>query len=151
MIRPVAERLKQLLIENPSRSTSSLLITGHSAGGAVAQLIYAHILSTTIESDLTYLVGFFKRVHCVTFGTPPVTLLPLSTPHSKQNRKSLFFSFINEGDPVARADKAVISSLLRLYATPSPSAPCPSSPPSQTRKNKFKLGLANGRPCTPGV
>jgi hypothetical protein len=121
MIKPVAARLRTLLAENPGRSTSSLVITGHSAGGAVAQLLYAHMLSRTVDSELNYLAGFFKRVHCITFGTPPVALLPLSTPKSKQNRKSLFFSFINEGDPVARADKAVVGSLLKLYATPAPS------------------------------
>jgi hypothetical protein len=99
----------------------SLLITGHSAGGAVAQLLYAHMLSS-VDSELSYLTGFFKRVHCVTFGTPPVSLLPLNTPRSIQNRKSLFFSFVNEGDPVSRADPAIVRSLLKLYASSSPSA-----------------------------
>jgi hypothetical protein len=123
MVKSVAARLRTLLAENPHRSASSLLITGHSAGGAVAQLLYMHMLSKTVESELTYLTGFFKRVHCVTFGTPPVSLLPLSTPKSKLNKKSLFFSFVNEGDPVARADKAVVRSLLKLYTSPAPSAP----------------------------
>jgi hypothetical protein len=121
MIKPVAARLRTLLAENPGRSACSLLITGHSAGGAVAQLLYAHMLSKNGESELSYLTGFFKRVHCVTFGTPPVSLLPLTTPRSIQNRKSLFFSFVNEGDPVARADPAIVRSLLKLYASPSPS------------------------------
>ncbi|KAF2675406.1 alpha/beta-hydrolase [Microthyrium microscopicum] len=120
MVKSVAARLRTLLAENPGRSASSLLITGHSAGGAVAQLLYAHMLSKK-ESELTYLTGFFKRVHCVTFGTPPVSLLPLTTPRSRQNRKSLFFTFVNEGDPVARADKQIVTSLLKLYATPAPS------------------------------
>jgi hypothetical protein len=124
MIKPVAARLRTLLAENPSRSASSLLITGHSAGGAVAQLLYAHMLSRSVDSELTHLTGFFKRVHCVTFGTPPVSLLPLKTPRSIQNRKNLFFNMINEGDPVARADPAVISSLLKLYALPAPSSAC---------------------------
>jgi hypothetical protein len=128
MIKPVAARLRTLLAENPSRSASSLLITGHSAGGAVAQLLYAHMLSKSVDSELNYLAGFFKRVHCVTFGTPPVSLLPLSTPKSKQNRKSLFFTFVNEGDPVSRADKSVMKSLLKLYASPTP-APGPTNRP----------------------
>lgn len=123
MVKTVAARLRTLLAENPHRSTSSLLITGHSAGGAVAQLLYTHMLSRTVESELTYLTGFFKRVHCVTFGTPPVSLLPLTTPKSSLNKKSLFFSFVNEGDPVARADKAIVRSLLKLYTSPAPSAP----------------------------
>ncbi|KAI8198749.1 hypothetical protein K4K49_003861 [Colletotrichum sp. SAR 10_70] len=37
MVKPVAARLRQLLEEDPARSGYSLLITGHSAGGAVAK------------------------------------------------------------------------------------------------------------------
>ena len=40
-------------------------------------------------------------------------------------------SFINEGDPVPRADKAYIRSLLNLYASPAPGTKCvtPPKPP----------------------
>lgn len=128
MVAPVAARLQSLLAENPRRSTCSLLITGHSAGGAVAALLYAHMMSTTVSSDLNRLTQLFKRVHCVTFGAPPVSLLPLrkpdASPDNKKHKKSLFFGFVNEGDPVARADKEIIKNLLRLYATPAPGA-CP--------------------------
>ncbi|KAL1986130.1 hypothetical protein VTN96DRAFT_6782 [Rasamsonia emersonii] len=125
MVRPVARRLQELLRENPNRASCSLLITGHSAGGAVASLLYCHMLSLsqTVESELTHLRGFFKRVHCVTFGAPPVSLLPLETPRSPAYRKSCFFSFINEGDPVPRADRAYVLSLLELYASPAPGSP----------------------------
>ncbi|KAL0466144.1 hypothetical protein QR685DRAFT_575741 [Neurospora intermedia] len=127
MVQPVARRLRQLLEEDPSRSSYSLLITGHSAGGAVAALLYSHILSTTKEaqSELTAVAGCFKRVHCVTFGTPPISIIPLKKPEDFERRpelkKSLFLSFINEGDPVARADKAYVKSLLELYTSPAPS------------------------------
>ncbi|KAF7563577.1 hypothetical protein G7046_g512 [Stylonectria norvegica] len=122
MIRPVAARLRQLLQEDPGRSSYSLMITGHSAGGAVAALLYSHMLSTTkkAESELTILAGCFKRIHCVTFGTPPVSLLPLSKPERPELRKSLFLSFVNEGDPVVRADKAYVKSLVELLACPPP-------------------------------
>lgn len=120
MICPVANRLRCLLQEDPSRTSSSLLITGHSAGGAVASLLYCHMLSETIQSELIDMRGFFKRVHCITFGSPPVSLLPLDKPTSSAYRKSLFFSFINEGDPVARANKAYVRSLLDLYVSPVP-------------------------------
>jgi len=122
MIKPVAERLKVLLQENPARSNCSLLITGHSAGGAVAALLYGHMMSTKINSELNYLTSFFKRVHCVTFGAPPVSLHPLKKPDDKRHRKSLFYAFINEGDPIPRADKSVLKSLLKLYASPAPVA-----------------------------
>lgn len=127
MVTPVAERLRVLLQDNPARSNCSLLITGHSAGGAVAALLYAHMMSTTVTSELSYLTGFFKRVHCVTFGAPPVSLLPLQPSTDKRHRKSLFFSFINEGDPVPRADKAVVKSLVKLWSSPPPCAKSTSS------------------------
>jgi hypothetical protein len=126
MVKPVAARLRHLLEEDPSRSKYSLLITGHSAGGAVAGLLYSHMLSASpkAESELNILTGYFKRVHCVTFGAPPVSLLPLATPSNPLLRKSLFLSFVNEGDPVPRADKAYVRSLLDLYSTPAPGQSC---------------------------
>ncbi|KAK5098254.1 hypothetical protein LTS08_006387 [Lithohypha guttulata] len=119
MIKPIAMRLRSLLEENPSRASCSLLITGHSAGGAVAALLYSHMLSS-IRSELSILTGCFKRIHCVTFGAPPVTLLPLAKPDVKNFQKSLFFSFINEGDPVVRAEKAYMRSLVDLLSSPLP-------------------------------
>ncbi|KAK6075338.1 vegetative cell wall protein gp1 [Seiridium cupressi] len=158
MIKPVAARLRQLLEENPNRSSYSLLITGHSAGGAIASLLYSHMLSTSqaAASELNILTGCFKRVHCITFGTPPVSLLPLAKPARAELKKSLFLSFVNEGDPVARADKAYVKSLLELFASPSPGQkllksssdklPSPPSSPStkhsKPKKEKSKSALA---------
>ncbi|KAI0017012.1 Alpha/Beta hydrolase protein [Xylariomycetidae sp. FL0641] len=135
MIEPVAARLRQLIEENPRRCSYSLLITGHSAGGAIAALLYMHMLSTSkaAASRLNLLTDCFKRIHCVTFGAPPVSVLPLQTPSKRQFRKSQFLSFVNEGDPVVRADKAYVKSLLELFASPAPNqgklrAPSPSAP-----------------------
>lgn len=154
MVAPVAARLRQLLQEDPGRRSYSLLITGHSAGGAVAALLYAHMLAAgpAAASELNALTGRFKRVHCVTFGTPPVSLLPLQKPPPEANpelRKSLFLSFVNEGDPVARADKAYVRSLLELFATPAPPSPrattttttAASNPPAETSKSSSSLAL----------
>lgn len=122
MVAPVAARLRNLLAEDPKRSACSLLITGHSAGGAVAALLYSHMLaiSRETESELNILTAYFKRIHCVTFGAPPVSLLPLTKPDRRELHKSLFLSFVNEGDPVTRADKAYVRSLLDLYSHPAP-------------------------------
>lgn len=148
MVKPVAARLRQLLEENPSRSSFSLLITGHSAGGAVAALLYAHMLSETVKSDLTILTGCFKRIHMVSFGAPPVSLLPLSKPPNSEERlrKSLFLSFVNEGDPVTRIEKAYVRSLLELYASPAPKtttnqALLANKIPASTSKLNLSLGL----------
>lgn len=122
MVGPVASRLRELLREDPARSRYSLLITGHSAGGAVASLLYAHMLARTAQarSELNVLTDSFRRVHCVTFGTPPLSLLPLMRPDRPELKNSVFLSFINEGDPVARADKGYVMSLLELLASPVP-------------------------------
>jgi Lipase (class 3) len=136
MVKPVADRLESLLHENPSRRKCSLLITGHSAGGAVAALLYAHMAAQTVKSNLTRLTRKFKRIHCVTFGAPPVSLLPLDKPNCKDFRKSIFLSFINEHDPVTRADKAYVKSLLNLYVTPAPGASCISTVLTQAAKAK---------------
>lgn len=126
MIKPVAARLRHLLQEDPGRSKCSLLITGHSAGGAIASLLYSHMLSTSkeAESELNILTGCFKRIHCINFGAPPVSLLPLKRPSNPALRKSIFLSFVNEGDPVTRADKTYVRSLLDLYASPAPGQSC---------------------------
>jgi hypothetical protein len=153
MLKPVAARLRALLEENPLRSGCSLVITGHSAGGAVAALLYSHMLSN-LSSELTILTDCFKRVHCITFGAPPVSLLPLQKPSSRRYRKSLFLAFINEGDPVARADKAYVKSLLDLYSSPAPLVP-PSHPVRQAGKHSFSttalvpLSLNKPRPLPP--
>lgn len=131
MIVPVAARLRHLLYElrnGQQRSTKnySLLITGHSAGGAVASLLYSHMLSTTPETatELREMMPCFKRIHCITFGSPPLSLLPITKPPGEKLKKSLFLSFVNEGDPVARADKKYVRSLLDLYTSPAPGMTC---------------------------
>ncbi|KAI4214741.1 MAG: hypothetical protein LQ351_002817 [Letrouitia transgressa] len=145
MIQPVAARLRFLLEENPSRSGFSLLITGHSAGGAIASLLYAHMLAE-VSSELNILTGCFKRVHCLTFGTPPISLLPLSKPTSDRYKKSLFLSFINEGDPVPRADRAYIRSLLDLYTSPAPPSYFPKPPAASCKLTKPLIPFSRPKP-----
>jgi hypothetical protein len=122
MVASVAARIRTLIEEDPSRMSYTLLITGHSAGGAVASLLYLHLLSKSpkVTSELTHLRGCFKHIHCVTFGAPPISLRPLVPPVSSRRSRSIFFAFINEGDPVTRADKGYFFSLLDLYASPAP-------------------------------
>lgn len=147
MVRPVAARLREILEQDPSRATCSLVITGHSAGGAVASLLFMHMLSTTVSSELNVLTGCFRRVHCVAFGSPPISLLPLEKPGGERNAKNLFYSFINEGDPVVRADKQYIYSLGRLIAAPSPDAN--TSQPSLTHGLRQKVSRQRLRGSDP--
>ncbi|KAI0835777.1 alpha/beta-hydrolase [Hypoxylon sp. FL0890] len=139
MISPVAARLRHLLEEDSRRCEYSLLITGHSAGGAVASLLYAHMLSTSkaASSELNILTGCFKKVHCITFGSPPVSLCPLRKPAKSEFKKFVFLTFVNEGDPVARADKAYVKSLLELLVAPAP-AEVKVPPPKQSSSKHSK-------------
>ncbi|RSM10143.1 hypothetical protein CEP52_003717 [Fusarium oligoseptatum] len=148
MIRPVAARLRQLLREDPRRSSYNLMLTGHSAGGAVAALLYSHMLAETAEaeSELNALSSCFKKIHCVTFGAPPVSLLPLAKPDHPNLRNSVFLSFINEGDPVVRADKAYVRSLLELLASPPPKKPKSSS--KSRKSSRSPPPVWNVPPCT---
>ena len=66
MIKPVATRLRSLLAENPARSSCSLLMTGHSAGGAVATLLYAHMLAEQVRSELNTLTSCTYSCLCLT-------------------------------------------------------------------------------------
>ena len=123
MVDPVAARLTEILQKDSSRSAPSILFTGHSAGGAVANLLYMHMLSRTVDSRLTNLRGVFHRIHCVTFGVPPISLLPLQKPNRSSNEKNIFVSFVNEGDPIVRADIHYMSSLFKLYTSSAPKTP----------------------------
>lgn len=121
MVAPIAAQLRTLIEEDPGRMDYSLLFTGHSAGGAVASLLYMHMISESpsIQSELAHLRGCFKHIHCVTFGTPPISVRPLDCSDVEKER-SMFVSFMNEGDPVCRADKKYFYSLLDLYAHSAP-------------------------------
>ncbi|KAE8409761.1 Alpha/Beta hydrolase protein [Aspergillus pseudonomiae] len=120
MAPSVAAYLRDLLTEDPNRASYSLILTGHSAGGAVASLLYCHLLSTSVSSELKHLASFFGSIHCVTFGAPPVSIRPLFPTKSPASLESMFYAFINEGDPVPRAEKSYVTSLLNLYLSPAP-------------------------------
>ena len=101
MVAIAANEIRKLL--QPGRRCY-LLFTGHSAGGAIASLLYVHMRSSSTSSQLTALAGRFRRIHCITFGTPPISILPLTKPRSAICEKDLFLTFVNEGDFVTRLD-----------------------------------------------
>jgi hypothetical protein len=69
----------------------------------------------------------------------------LQKSEDKRHRKSLFFSFINEGDPIPRSDMNFVKSLLKLYASPAPSA----SALASTITGMSKLNLSQPAPSAP--
>lgn len=104
------------LKDAPTTTRPILVFAGHSAGGAVAALLYIHLLKSQAKDQLTSLRNRFSTVHCITFGAPPITAPAIST----ANEGSIFLALINEGDPIPRCDKDYVNSLLRLFVSPMP-------------------------------
>ncbi|PYH86891.1 alpha/beta-hydrolase [Aspergillus uvarum CBS 121591] len=87
---------------------SHILFTGHSAGGAVASLLFLHYISETIPQVA-------RHISCITFGAPPVVTLPLMDGIRHRGLPAkLCLNLINEFDLVTRADKSYILSLVNL-------------------------------------
>ncbi|KAL2830609.1 Alpha/Beta hydrolase protein [Aspergillus cavernicola] len=118
MVEKVSDAISSILSKahvEDSNKDIQLLFTGHSAGGAVASLLYAHMMSKN-SSSLANLSSRFTSIDCIVFGSPPVTKPALDT----YGQNSTFFSIINEGDPVPRIDKDYVESLLIIYISPMP-------------------------------
>ncbi|KAL6149767.1 hypothetical protein ACJBU6_11301 [Exserohilum turcicum] len=110
--RSLIDPLATYLDEYKDRST--LLFTGHSAGAATASILYAHVLSE-VTSQLVTVANTFTNIHCILFGCPPISTQPLQHHRRESNRSSssIFLSFLNDGDPIIKADVRYIASRLK--------------------------------------
>ncbi|KAH0558667.1 hypothetical protein GP486_004680 [Trichoglossum hirsutum] len=123
----VGGKIRELILSMESSRAPHLLLTGHSAGGAVAALLHAHTSHVSTpgangSSELRNLATKFASVHLVTFGAPPTTSPALPPPKATTNPPA-FLGIINEGDPIPRAGKKYINALLQLYVAPAPKPP----------------------------
>lgn len=91
-----------------------ILFTGHSAGGAVALLLFAHFKWAYTFAPLEH--------HCITFAAPP-TSRPALTEYAPVFESSKVLSFVVQGDPVPRADRPYARTLTDVYARPNPRKP----------------------------
>ncbi|KAF5025920.1 hypothetical protein F66182_1955 [Fusarium sp. NRRL 66182] len=102
-----------------------ILFTGHSAGGAVAQLLYlGHIANKdlgewskynpSVERLDLYHKGDSSRFSCVTFGAPPCVTAHVDLSLYQPSGNTLCVNIINEFDVVTRADKPYILSMVDL-------------------------------------
>ncbi|KAF1831611.1 alpha/beta-hydrolase [Decorospora gaudefroyi] len=151
MVAQVAAQLQQ----HPAFSERpSLLFTGHSAGGAVAAMLYSHMLSSSVESDLTVLASHFASINCVTFGAPPLSLTPLPR---RDHASGVFLAFANEGDPVLRlSNGSYVKSLAKLMTAspppasgPTPAAAQPVKVVRQSRGTRVIRQIVPAAPPTP--
>ncbi|KAM5488066.1 hypothetical protein MaudMau93_004263 [Microsporum audouinii] len=87
-----------------------ILFTGHSAGGAVASLLYLRHISNQIPASNPGIC-----LSCITFGAPPVVDSPALAFHPQHEQSGgVCINFINEFDMVSRADHPYIICLVNL-------------------------------------
>ncbi|KAF4966664.1 hypothetical protein FSARC_5653 [Fusarium sarcochroum] len=105
----VAEQVKKYVqsFKTESGEKPHILFTGHSAGGAVSQLLYLHHIADQTLSESA-------RFSCVTFGAPPCVTTPVDLTLYQPTGRTLCINIINEFDVVTRADKPYILSLVDL-------------------------------------
>jgi hypothetical protein len=144
--KAMAGQVAAQLQQHPASSERpSLLFTGHSAGGAVAAMLYSHMLSTSVHSDLTALASQFPSINCVTFGAPPLSLTPLLR---RDHGSGVFLSFANEGDPVLRLSNAAYAkSLAKLMTTSPPSSAAAAPPVKVVRRSRGTAIIRHNLPA----
>ncbi|KAF7592076.1 hypothetical protein BBP40_000742 [Aspergillus hancockii] len=105
----VSREIKDYIIQDGGKY-SHILFTGHSAGGAVASLLFLRFLAQTSVYPST-------QFSCITFGAPPVVTMSLLDDRDRLRvnlSSGVCLNFINEFDPVTRADASYKHSLVNL-------------------------------------
>ncbi|KAH6891022.1 hypothetical protein B0T10DRAFT_484244 [Thelonectria olida] len=103
----VSQRI-QLYADARGQHPKHVLLTGHSAGGAVASLLFLHYIS---KSGL----GKRARFSCVTFGSPPSIAGPIDVSrYHSTNSATIAVNLVNEFDLMSRADSTYAMSLVNL-------------------------------------
>ncbi|KAK3370940.1 hypothetical protein B0T24DRAFT_577929 [Lasiosphaeria ovina] len=87
----------------------NIIFTGHSAGGAVASLVFLHFACHS-PAQLPS-----AKYSLITFGSAPSTSQSVTELCRSQPSVGLLINFVNEYDMVSRSDKAYIRSILDLY------------------------------------
>ncbi|KAK0710008.1 hypothetical protein B0T26DRAFT_861237 [Lasiosphaeria miniovina] len=95
-------------------ANAHVLFAGHSAGGAVASLLYLRYRGRQEFASTA-------RFSCITFGAPPAVSLPLTavgssgTDTDSDSNDPVCLSLINEFDLVSRADTPYVVSVASLF------------------------------------
>ncbi|KAK0672344.1 Alpha/Beta hydrolase protein [Cercophora samala] len=99
---------EQLLADEKIRN---VVFTGHSAGGAVASLVFLHFLFQ--QSPNPWMTNC--KLSLISFGSPPVTSTGLTDICKGRSNVGVLLSMVNEYDMVSRADGPYLQSLVDLY------------------------------------
>jgi hypothetical protein len=109
-----------------------ICFTGHSAGGAVASLLYLNyqlsqslgmvpplqLVWNFLVGNIALTVGIEVPADCITFAAPPSLSIP-DISATLSSRDTQFLAFVAHGDPVPRADRPFVRQLLQIYSTSS--------------------------------
>ncbi|KAF8853351.1 alpha/beta-hydrolase [Acephala macrosclerotiorum] len=87
---------------------TSVLFTGHSAGGAVAVLLCLYFQGNQSLGDIP--------LHCVTFGAPPIISCLNIALTAVDNHPGKILAFVNDEDLVARADRTYLKEIEKAYS-----------------------------------
>jgi hypothetical protein len=120
------------LIKQSQTVFDRILLTGHSAGGGVAALLYLRLrltdaIGTLIKPPLLRWIWMHfltlpdTPLHCITFGAPPVLapsdvlrVMPTTCPGQP---RSTFLAFAVHGDIVVRADRPYIRKMIEIFGS----------------------------------
>ncbi|KAK4158740.1 Alpha/Beta hydrolase protein [Cladorrhinum sp. PSN259] len=103
--RALSEIIEQR-IRSAGQTTENLIFTGHSAGGAVATLLFLRFRAA--------LLGTERKVSCVTFGAPPCVSGVLEAEEEDGTERGVHLNIVNEFDMVSRIDGPYILSMVNL-------------------------------------
>ncbi|KAF5673863.1 hypothetical protein FHETE_3250 [Fusarium heterosporum] len=100
------EIIRQVKVDD---SLTHIVFTGHSAGGAVAALIFLHFIchGPYFSSNIKFSL--------VTFGSPPVTSANITELAQNLPQTQHILAVVNEHDLVPRVDQSYITSIISLY------------------------------------
>ncbi|EWG44873.1 hypothetical protein FVEG_15738 [Fusarium verticillioides 7600] len=91
------------------RSLKDVVLTGHSAGGAVAAMVFLHFVCHC-PNELSN-----AKFSLVTFGAPPVTSTNITELAQGLPQSRHIYAVVNEHDLVPRVDQSYITSIISLY------------------------------------
>ncbi|QGI59856.1 hypothetical protein CEK27_003827 [Fusarium fujikuroi] len=91
------------------KSLKDVVFTGHSAGGAVAAMVFLHFVCHC-PSELSN-----AKFSLVTFGAPPITSKNVTELTQALPQTRHIYAVVNEHDLVPRVDQGYITSIIMLY------------------------------------
>ncbi|KAK4444484.1 Alpha/Beta hydrolase protein [Podospora aff. communis PSN243] len=100
--------LQQLALDT---KISNIVFTGHSAGGAVASLVFLHF--AFLANPPPQITS--TKLSLITFGSAPSTSPSLTALCRSRPNINLTLSIVNEYDMIARADGPYLRSIIDLY------------------------------------